>query len=286
MSWHYLQGQEVESWEVNSSDGPPYALSKLMPIAVTYFSPGSETEFSQDSRSGMTSPRSTEGRGAEKSTSSVADSPAKTSRVQAKEPESKGKSPDSGRSLLGSLAKYDPATSTWKTPQISLLGDSESFSETWPRWGFMRAGVCWARATPELPTDDSESGFMATPTAKANQLAPSMMKHPGCRAWLPTPTATSYGTNQGGAAGRVGKVRESLNTMARRNTWPTPHGLSGSQGQGGGEFDKAVRQTVEGGGTLNPNWVEWLMGWPIGWTDLEPLEMDKFQQWFDSHGRR
>ena len=27
---------------------------------------------------------------------------------------------------------------------------------------------------------------------------------------------------------------------------------------------------------LNPSWVEWLMGWPIGWTDLKPLEMDKF----------
>jgi hypothetical protein len=28
-------------------------------------------------------------------------------------------------------------------------------------------------------------------------------------------------------------------------------------------------------GQLNPMWVEWLMGWPIGWTDLKPLEMDK-----------
>jgi hypothetical protein len=29
------------------------------------------------------------------------------------------------------------------------------------------------------------------------------------------------------------------------------------------------------GGKLNPDWVEWLMGWPLGWTDLKPLEMDK-----------
>jgi len=28
-------------------------------------------------------------------------------------------------------------------------------------------------------------------------------------------------------------------------------------------------------GQLNPTWVEWLMGWPIGWTDLKPLETDK-----------
>ena len=29
------------------------------------------------------------------------------------------------------------------------------------------------------------------------------------------------------------------------------------------------------GGKLNPTWVEWLMGWPLGWTDLKPLVTDK-----------
>jgi DNA (cytosine-5)-methyltransferase 1 len=38
-------------------------------------------------------------------------------------------------------------------------------------------------------------------------------------------------------------------------------------------------------GQLNPEWVEWLMGWTIGWTDLKPLEMGKFQQWLNSHGK-
>lgn len=33
------------------------------------------------------------------------------------------------------------------------------------------------------------------------------------------------------------------------------------------------------GGALNPPWVEWLMGWPIGWTDLKPLGMGKFRSW-------
>jgi hypothetical protein len=37
------------------------------------------------------------------------------------------------------------------------------------------------------------------------------------------------------------------------------------------------------GGTLNPMWVEWLMGWPLGWTDLKPLETDKFQSWQLKH---
>jgi hypothetical protein len=37
------------------------------------------------------------------------------------------------------------------------------------------------------------------------------------------------------------------------------------------------------GGQLNPPWVEWLMGWPIGWTDLRPLETDRFHKWPNSH---
>ena len=37
------------------------------------------------------------------------------------------------------------------------------------------------------------------------------------------------------------------------------------------------------GGHLNPTWVEWLMGWPLEWTDLKPLEMDKFHLWQQQH---
>jgi hypothetical protein len=29
------------------------------------------------------------------------------------------------------------------------------------------------------------------------------------------------------------------------------------------------------GGSLNPPWVEWLMGWPVGWTDCDALVTDK-----------
>ena len=38
----------------------------------------------------------------------------------------------------------------------------------------------------------------------------------------------------------------------------------------------------QGGGQLNPPWVEWLMGLPIGWTDLKPLAMELYQQWLQS----
>ena len=36
-------------------------------------------------------------------------------------------------------------------------------------------------------------------------------------------------------------------------------------------FTMAVKEK-KGGGTLNPTWVEWLMGYPTGWTDLSPSE--------------
>jgi hypothetical protein len=36
---------------------------------------------------------------------------------------------------------------------------------------------------------------------------------------------------------------------------------------------------------LNPTWVEWLMGWPLEWTDLKPLVMVRFRQWLHLHGK-
>ena len=43
-----------------------------------------------------------------------------------------------------------------------------------------------------------------------------------CSLLLPTPVASPYGSSQGGANGRVGKVRLSLTTMAKRGLLPTP----------------------------------------------------------------
>lgn len=41
---------------------------------------------------------------------------------------------------------------------------------------------------------------------------------------------------------------------------------------------------LENPGLLNPEWAEWFMGWPMGWTELAPLEMDKFLEWQRWHG--
>ncbi|MDP9917026.1 hypothetical protein J2W24_002677 [Variovorax boronicumulans] len=37
-------------------------------------------------------------------------------------------------------------------------------------------------------------------------------------------------------------------------------------------------------GRLNPEFVEWVMGWPIGWTDVAPLATDRFREWLQQHG--
>ena len=71
--------------------------------------------------------------------------------------------------------------------------------------------------------------------------------------------------------------------MAYRNLWPTPKARDYRSVTGRENRDSPDLNTVVGG-QLNPNWVEWLMGWPIGWTDLEPLATGRFQEWLDAHG--
>lgn len=45
-----------------------------------------------------------------------------------------------------------------------------------------------------------------------------------------------------------------------------------------------AREFVRVFGRPDPKNHEWLMGWPIGWTDCALLETDKFQRWQQQHG--
>ena len=67
--------------------------------------------------------------------------------------------------------------------------------------------------------------------------------------------------------------------------WPTPTAHMAKETNAPSEAmrnEPSLSSRV--GGKLNPTWVEWLMGWPLGWTDLRPLEMDRFQQWQQQRG--
>lgn len=50
-------------------------------------------------------------------------------------------------------------------------------------------------------------------------------------------------------------------------------------------LDRALAIRGDGVGLPNPEWVEWLMGWPMGWTDMRHLETAKFRQWLRSHSK-
>lgn len=81
---------------------------------------------------------------------------------------------------------------------------------------------------------------------------------------LPTPHANCH--TGAGTQGRDGglKVQTAVQLL------PTPTKADGDRGSNTyyrGQGNPTLRGAA--GGTLNPQWVEWLMGYPEGWTDLE-----------------
>jgi hypothetical protein len=185
--------------------------------------------------------------GLTQSTSSAAGSPARTSPMRDNGWASMESAPASGVSSIDSFASFDPATSSWRMSQLSLFEGWTAYSGTWPRAGMTRNGTAFPRRPLAPLTDATESS------------------------WLPTPMATHYGSNRGGAAGRSAPPRLSLDAMASRGQWPTPLARDSRSFKGakrGANSLGGEPLTVAVGGTLNPTWVEWLMGFPLGWTDL------------------
>jgi hypothetical protein len=203
---------------------------------------------------------------------SLEDFPVRTSPTQASGTASTARAPASGGSSPASFASFDPGTSSWRTSQRSVLGGWDVFSGTWPRAGMTRNGTAF-RLLPLAP--------LTRGTASS---------------WLPTPSASPYGSNQ--SPSPRASVRLSLESMARRGVWPTPRATDGDRG-GRGDLLHVVRAwptpaaadakgalrysrgnpsltlAARGdapGGQLNPTWVEWLMGFPPGWTDCGDSE--------------
>ena len=165
MSWHYSQALVAEYLGATSLDGGASAQSNGNPTPQAYLSPDRMKAFSRLSRFGMTCEPLTDDRGADLLTWYLGGFPVRTFQAPEKGQASKGNVPECGKKWHGSLAKYDPATCSWRTAQYSLHGGLELFSETWPRWGTMRNGECSERSMPERLTNEKGSGYWLTPRA-------------------------------------------------------------------------------------------------------------------------
>jgi hypothetical protein len=77
--------------------------------------------------------------------------------------------------------------------------------------------------------------------------------------------------------------QDSLNAVVRTApggstppTYPTPTSLNGlNAGSSTRETAAIFQEEPQILGSLNPEWVEWLMGWPRGWTDCEHSVTDR-----------
>lgn len=239
------------TWDSNELDSPSAGNVKRMNIArkssektgrMSHAIQTLQAWMEQDSLESMLSP---------------AGSPVKTSQqpIQAGEGST---GPDLGcsSSLCGSFARYDPATSSWRTFQCSLAGGLIEFSESWPPAGMMRNGTSSARPASGRSIDVIGCSFWPTPTvvdSRDRKWYGTTGQHgialPGAVALFPTPRSRSMCGGMG-AAQMIDRLR------------------------GHGKITDSERTAMRSGngGKLNPTWVEWLMGFPPGWTDLESSE--------------
>jgi len=184
---------------------------------------------------------------------------------------------DYGASTPELLARYDPATSSWRTSQHCLVEGLTVFSETWPRSGLMRNGTAYQLPPLVRLTDETGSGLWRTPNSQMIEAKSTVVKLSGRtpqdpqvgladqvmaveRMW-PTPQARDW--KDGNNPKQHGRHSDSLPVKAAMYPTPTANRRDGLQSHGVNVIT----------GSLNPTWVEWLMGFPLGWTVLEASAM-------------
>jgi hypothetical protein len=286
MSWLFSQALVEEYLGDTCLDGEQFALLSGNPTQQAYCAPDKMTVFSRLSRFGMTYKPLTESRGEELLTLFREDFLVPTFQPQEKAQELMEKPQECGEKWRASFTKYDPDTSLWKTHQCSLLGDLDEFLETWPQWGLMRCGECWEQRTLEQTIRGT--GYGLSPNGVDSFHTPNTIGLDGgsnsrkalrkrTEMW---PTPVSHDAKDPIGAPAEGK-RKTPNLAWRVNNWPSPKARDWKDGTTEGtsnrmspDLGKLVGQSKETG-SLNPTWVEWLMGWPLGWTELKPLETDK-----------
>ena len=165
MSWHFSQALVEEYLEDNCSDGKLFVPWSSMPSAPDDLCSGKMKGTCHRSPYGMMFVPSTAGPGKELLMWFREVSLARTLVSQDPAQDLMEKEVGCGEKWQGSFVKYDPDSRLWKTPQRSLFGGFTEFSETWPRWGTMRNGECWAQPTWERITNAIEFGSLPTPKA-------------------------------------------------------------------------------------------------------------------------
>ena len=89
--------------------------------------------------------------------------------------------------------------------------------------------------------------------------------------------------------GKAAKLKLRDHSVHAVKSWATPttrdwkDGDANNQTKTNSLLGRQAPRAMMGGSesqiTLNPQFTNWLMGWPIGWTKFEPLEMEWFR-WF------
>jgi len=262
VSYTYLQDQGAESSAACFSDMCQSAPSSWKSIAGNPYSSASVMDCFLGSPSGMTSPPLTEIPGAAGWMSSVEDSLARIFPPLARVRESMATAPGFGGKWSASFVRWDQEECSWKTHRCLFNEALPWCSVTLPNWGSMQGGECWELMTAGLLTGGKESGFWPTPRAK----------------W---PTPTVQDSNK---ATKRWRDDHQNNLTAAVANWPTPtrsdykgsgKKIQRNDGKMRDRLDYATERSPDGsainGGRLNPDWVEWLMGWPIGWSSTEPM---------------
>jgi hypothetical protein len=193
----------------------------------------------------------------------------------------------SGPRLPVSFAGFDRDGSSGRMFAVSstpnLDGSSAAFSGTWPTWGIALDGACGELPTLERCTSGSGSSLLPTPdtmmgphgargvsTNPEHQSARSLEAY--ARRW-PTPTSRDHKDGSAEACKNVpanGLLGRVVHQWRTPDSYPRGGAQDAEKRAAGGH---SVNLQDQVGGSLNPTWVEWLMGFPLGWTALEPSEM-------------
>jgi hypothetical protein len=267
MSWLFSQAL-VEEYLVDTSlVGEQSVQLNGKPTQQAYCAPDKMTGFSRLSRFGMTFKPLTENRGEELLTLYLAAFPVRTFPSQGEEQGLTEKVPQCGITWRGWLAKFDPDSYSWKTAQCSFIEESGECLETFPASGMTRDGLLWEQTRSERPTKGIERGLWRTPDTGGG--------------------GTSGILKQGQNHRKNGQPIQIrlVDQVNNSRLWPTPVQRMYKDSGSPSEYARnEIPLAAQVGGPLNPEWVEWLMGWPPGWTDLKPLEMDKFHCVQQQHG--